>query len=298
MISINVCDDQRELKRHGTYAFPVAVYHYVMSECSRGFIDWHWHAELQLNLVTRGSICFYTHGKQYIVREGDGFFVGSSRLHMARPEGDPDSSYLCLDFHPRLIGSFPGSIYEYKFMEPFLGRGGMDHMALKKNRPEQGLILSQIKGISNLMKEKEFGYELEVQSRIIRLWLSLISLFGAKNTLDTAPGHDTTQEIIRYLHQHYQEPVSLEGVGRAVGFSTSECCRIFKRVTGDTILNYLRSYRLTKSIELLQETDLSISQIAYESGFNGASYYIESFKKELGQTPLQYRRRAVDVKGV
>lgn len=291
MISINVCDDQREIKRHGTYAFPVAVYHYVMSECARGFIDWHWHAELQLNLVTRGCISFYTHGKQYTVREGDGFFVGSSRLHMAKPEGDPDSAYLCLDFHPRLIGSFPGSIYEYKFMQPFLGKGGMDHMALKRERPEQALVLSQIKGISSLMKEKEFGYELEVQSRIIRLWLSLISLFGAKNTLDTAPGHDTTQEIIRYLHQHYQEPVSLENVGRAVGFSTSECCRIFKRVTGDTILNYLRSYRLTKSIELLQETDLSISQIAYESGFNGASYYIESFKKELGKTPLQYRRR-------
>ena len=75
-----------------------------------------------------------------------------------------------------------------------------------------------------------------------------------------------------------------------MGFSASECCRLFKRVTGDTILNYLKSYRLTRSIELLEETELPVSRIALESGFNGASYYIESFKKELKQTPLQYRR--------
>lgn len=291
MISINVYQDQREKKRHGTYAFPVAVYHYVMRDCAMGFINWHWHEEMQFNLVTRGSICFFADGRQYTVKEGDGFFIGSSRLHMARPEEDPDSSYICLDLHPRMIGSFPGSVYEYKFLKPFLGRGGLDHFVFNSADPAHALVLSQIRAVDMLMREKEFGYELLVQSRIMHLWRSMIGLFGAKNTQDTAPGHDTAQEIIRYLHQHYQDPVSLEGVGRAVGFSTSECCRIFKRVTGDTILNYLRSYRLTKSIELLQETDLSISQIAYESGFNGASYYIESFKKELGQTPLQYRRR-------
>nr|MBQ6241335.1 helix-turn-helix transcriptional regulator [Lachnospiraceae bacterium] len=106
-----------------------------------------------------------------------------------------------------------------------------------------------------------------------------------------AQGHETAQEIIRFLRTHYQEPVSLADVGRAVGFSESECCRQFRQMTGDTILNYLRSYRLTRSIELLEDTRLSVSEIAYESGFSGASYYIECFKKELNQTPLQYRKR-------
>ncbi len=96
--------------------------------------------------------------------------------------------------------------------------------------------------------------------------------------------------MIRFLRGHYREELSLEDVGHAVGFSSGECCRLFKRVTGGTILNYLRSYRLTRSIELLEETELPISQVALESGFNGVSYYIECFRKELLMTPLQYRR--------
>ena len=132
-----------------------------------------------------------------------------------------------------------------------------------------------------------------MQSKIQQLWLDVISLQRKERESGRAPvqGHETAQEIIRFLRTHYQEPVSLADVGRAVGFSESECCRQFRQMTGDTILNYLRSYRLTRSIELLEDTQLSVSEIAYESGFSGASYYIECFKKELNQTPLQYRKR-------
>ena len=44
------------------------------------------------------------------------YTINSGRLHMARPETDPDSSYLCLDFHPRLLSSFSGSIFEEKYV--------------------------------------------------------------------------------------------------------------------------------------------------------------------------------------
>jgi AraC-like DNA-binding protein len=297
MISINVYDDQREMKQHGSFEFPVAVYHYVMSDCVMGYINWHWHEEIQLNLVTHGAVRFFADGQQVLVKEGDGFFINSGRLHMARPEADPDSSYLCLDFHPRLMSSFSGSIFEEKYVKPYLAGDGLNHRKLSSRSSEQEAVLRQLETIDRLYRSAEFGYELKIAAQIAELWLRLISLSGEAAAPTPLRSHDTAQEIIRFLRQHYQEDLTLNDVGRAVGFSASECCRLFKRVTGDTILNYLKSYRLTRSIELLEETELPVSRIALESGFNGASYYIESFKKELRQTPLQYRREHRTVSG-
>ncbi len=213
MISINVYDDQREIKQHGTYAFPVAVYHYVMSDCVMGYINWHWHEEIQLSLVTKGAIRFYADGQQYLVLEGDGFFINSGRLHMAKPEGDPDSSYLCLDFHPRLLSSFEGSVFEEKYVRPYISGAQISHRLLDSRHAGQRRILKALQRIGDLYSEADFGYELKIRSVIDELW-----------------------------------------------------------------------------IELLEDSDLSVSQIAYESGFSSASYYIESFRKELHQTPLQYRK--------
>ena len=290
MFSINVYDDQREMKQHGSYEFPAAVYHYVMSDCVMGFINWHWHEEIQLNLVTKGAVRFFADGQQLLVKEGDGFFINSGRLHMARPEGDPASSYLCLDFHPRLLSSFTGSVFEGKYVRPYLGKEGLSHLPLYNDVAAQSAVLKQLQEIDRLFRKADFGYELKIGSEILLLWLRLIRLTGEAPAADPGHHHDTVQEIISFLRQHYQEDLSLNDVSRAVGFSASECCRLFKRVTGDTILNYLKSYRLTRSIEMLEETELPVSRIALESGFNGASYYIESFKKELHVTPLQYRR--------
>ena len=296
LITINVYDDQREMKRHGTYAFPLAVYHYVMSDCMLGYINWHWHEEIQLTLVTKGAIRFFADGQQYLLEEGEGFFINSGRLHMARPEKDPDSSYLCLDFHPRLLSSFSGSVFEEKYVMPYMEGSSLNHLKLAPGHPEDAFILETVKKIASLCEEASFGYEMKVQALVGQLWLSLIQRRKPEQVAAMSRSHDTAQEMIRFLQTHYQDTVSLTQVARAVGFSESECCRLFKRVTGETILNYLKSYRLARSIELLEETDLSVSQIAYESGFSGASYYIESFRRLLHQTPLQYRKEHKRIK--
>ena len=93
-----------------------------------------------------------------------------------------------------------------------------------------------------------------------------------------------------YLSRNYDRRVSLEEIAQAVSFSASECCRVFKKVTGETIFEYLRSYRLARSMELLRNTQLSVSQIAYDTGFCSTSYLIETFKASFGITPLQYRK--------
>ena len=102
MISIRVLDDQKEIKQHGTREFPVAVYHYVMSECVLGYINWHWHDEIQLCVVTKGRMNFQVSGAQYLLSEGEGFGKARRRsgLCLSLPGFSPP--------HPRRLSRLGG----------------------------------------------------------------------------------------------------------------------------------------------------------------------------------------------
>lgn len=72
----------------------------------------------------------------------------------------------------------------------------------------------------------------------------------------------------------------------------SKCCAIFREQLRKSPVEYLNEYRLNKSVELLTNTDKSILEIAYDTGFSNSSYYTEIFGGRFGCTPSQYRKRA------
>lgn len=84
--------------------------------------------------------------------------------------------------------------------------------------------------------------------------------------------------------------ISLNDVADSVYLSKSECCRFFRKATGQLLFAYISHYRIDKSLELLTQTDKKISVIAAEVGFSTQSYYTECFKKQIGLTPYQFRQ--------
>lgn len=281
-----------ETTKHGSFAFPLAVYHSVMSRNIQGHIPWHWHKEIQFCRVTAGEIRFFVNEKQYRLQKGDGVFVNSGYLHMAKPVEDPESAYICLDVDPELISSFPGSVFEKKYVTPFLRDPAMEDQFLSQNIPWQKEILDEIAQAYSLYEEKGFGYEFRLSALVGEMWRLLLAhrseeAIGFHNRFRE---NSVAQSILIYIRRHYSRRVTLPEIAKAVSFSTGECCRIFKKVTGETIFSYLRAYRLARSMELLKDTDLSISQIAYDTGFCSTSYFIETFKAQHGHTPLQYRK--------
>lgn len=76
-----------------------------------------------------------------------------------------------------------------------------------------------------------------------------------------------------------------------IGLSRSECCRYFKKQSGQTISDYLLRYRIHKSMYLLEETDSTIARVAQSCGFSSQSYYTRRFRELTGMTPKQYRQK-------
>ena len=282
----------QETTLHGTYGFPLAVYHSVMSRNVLGYTPWHWHEEFQFCLVTGGSIRFLVGTKTYLLNEGDGIFIGSGYLHMAKPVQDPDSSYICLDVGERLLGLFPGSIFEERYLLPYRKAAFMEVCPFYKEKEWQAQELRRIRRAYELYEEKPFGYEFHLAAIIGELWLALLE-HRPEGEAETGSRreHEAVQAVIRFIQKHYPDPITMEEAAKEAHFSVGECSRIFRRVTGETVFSYLRAYRLERGLELLAGTDHPVAQIADEVGFCSASYFVELFRKQHGITPLQYRKR-------
>ncbi len=290
---IPIDHSSRETTLHGTFDFPVAVYHSVMSRNVLGFTNWHWHKEMQLCVVTFGSIEFIVSQRRFLLQKGQGIFINSGFLHTAKPTGNPDSSYLCLNFHPKLLCFFDGSIFQQNYVLPYRDLPAFSAILMDEQEPWQHRILESVQNICQLTDKQPFAYEYECALLLGEIWLKLIrnhsvqvDKLSARNSLE----NQRLQTILDYINVHHGESFTIADVAAQAALSASECCRFFKKMTGETIFSYVQMFRLSKGAQLLRSTDGSISEIAYSVGFGSSSYFIEVFRKYMHTTPLQYRK--------
>lgn len=90
--TISVDAQNRESTRHGTHGFPMAVYNSILSRNVLGYTRLHWHEELQFCAVVQGTVTFSVNEASWRLETGDGIFINSGYLHMARPLGNPDAA--------------------------------------------------------------------------------------------------------------------------------------------------------------------------------------------------------------
>jgi signal transduction histidine kinase/CheY-like chemotaxis protein len=112
---------------------------------------------------------------------------------------------------------------------------------------------------------------------------------GRQHTLGRA-----TQQLVRQatasIHTRYAEALNREDIARQVGISADYLTDCFRQELGITPMTYLRRYRILRARELLETTDLSIMQIALQTGFSDGAYFTRTFQREVGMSPRAYRR--------
>ena len=114
----------------------------------------------------------------------------------------------------------------------------------------------------------------------------LDALLEQQRAVETRP----IRQARAYVQQHYSEPITLESVCEAAGFSASYFSALFKRETGENFVKYLTRVRIDRAKELLQHTNLSVADICSRVGYNDLKHFTQTFKKETSLSPAQYRR--------
>ena len=135
--------------------------------------------------------------------------------------------------------------------------------------------------------EKYWGHKISLQLIFSELLVSFVRLFTADNSQSGDRAAFQARDI---LDASPENDVDLEKLSEACSVSKSHLCRVFKKLTGQTVTQYLNAVRVSKACELLSETDLSIEAIALKTGFNNPSYFFRVFKKQTGKLPLAWRK--------
>ncbi len=95
--------------------------------------------------------------------------------------------------------------------------------------------------------------------------------------------------VIAYIRQHLSEPLSISQLCRYGCMSRANFFRAFKRATGLSPVAFINRERVLCAAQLLLQDFQSLADVCYQVGFNSVSYFIRTFKKYFGMTPLRYR---------
>lgn len=97
------------------------------------------------------------------------------------------------------------------------------------------------------------------------------------------------RKAIDYITSHYNLPIKIPEIAKALGLSEKYLSSLFKKETGSTLVSYIEHIRVEEARRILSYTNLSYSEIADQLSFNSHSYFAKVFKKHTGFTPMEYR---------
>jgi transcriptional regulator GlxA family with amidase domain len=106
------------------------------------------------------------------------------------------------------------------------------------------------------------------------------------------------REAVAHMHENCALPWTLDMLARAVGSSRSALAERFRDAMGDTPLAYLRTVRLQRAMRLLGESDRTLEQIALAVGYHDAFGFSKAFKRAVGLSPGEYRKRDVSERDI
>jgi AraC-like DNA-binding protein len=95
--------------------------------------------------------------------------------------------------------------------------------------------------------------------------------------------------LISYLDQHYSDNLTLDDLARVACLSRRSLTRSFRNAYGDSPIDYLIRLRLDRAAVLLQDTDLTVLDIAQQVGFADSNYFARAFRRHYGASPTAYR---------
>ncbi|QNF29915.1 AraC family transcriptional regulator [Metabacillus elymi] len=278
----------KELTEHRTVVLPIACYETTINQNINGYIPHHWHDEFQFVLIVKGEAIFQINEEKLAVREGEGLFINSGSLHMAKDKNDSGCVYICLNVSPSFVLS--QELYT-SYVNPYIIATNIPYLYLDAKELWAKNILAAIVKINQLIQQNPPYYEIDITIQLTLIWKNLlINGFELEYEHTEMLKSHRMKQMLNWIHLHYAEKILLDDIARAGQLSRSECCRYFKRILKTTPLNYVTDYRIQKSLILLQQSEFNVTDAAYQVGFNSTSYFIDKFRNSMNMTPLAYKK--------
>lgn len=263
--------DKRHIK---LYSIP----DFVAIGCVKSNKKWsfyeHIHHSHEYIYVKKGSIKYWCDGQEFIVQEGDFYFIQPGQKHREISYMEP-IEFIYLKFR-------------------YNNNKKIEDPSLQIIRNVDKNVIELIEKILLELENQQFGAKQIVEAIILELiWnvrriLNIVddlnpNKFGYKNTL--------VKKAVEYIKLNKFQKLSVKQIADNCNVSPDYLSHIFKDITELTLLQFIESIRMNEAMSMITNSDLNINQIAYKLGYNDSLYFSKKFKKSFGMSPSNYRKQ-------
>jgi len=275
--------EYNEKKQHGTADFPIECYH-VDEQHPRYHMPFHWHKELEIIRILEGRLILCLDDEEITAKAGDVIFINEGVIHGGFPE---NCIYECIVFDMKPLLMHTDACRRY------LCQISHQHITVKNHFTKEYRTFLQIaEHLFESVQKKVPGSEL---STVGTLYEIFGIIFEYHHYTKTANPSDhvlrktaVMKQVLEYIDQNYSSTITLQDLSKIAGMSPKYFCRYFHAVIRKTPMDYVNYYRIERSCYLLSTMDLSVTETAFQCGFNDSSYFVKTFRKYKGMTPRQY----------
>ena len=241
-----------------------------------GMLKSHFHAFYEIYYLAKGRMRYIISDKLFDVRSGDVVLIPANVLHNTSYDDEVTE---------RLLINFDSSFISKNELLSLFSKGVI-HLSDSSRFDFEGLY----KKIGD-----EIGRSDDYSKDLISQYLTEMLIIFLRNDSASAPkkldGYSLImQDAVDYINQSYGSDLSLDTAAKRASLSKSFFSKKFKEVTGFGFSEYLTLVRIKNAERMLSEGKLSVTEIAFECGFNDSSYFAATFKKLIGSTPKKYEK--------
>lgn len=251
--------------------------------CEKLTIPVHWHEYIEFIYILETPMTAVVQADTYEINQGDLLIINCEELHMTQ---------VAAASTPYILIQFSADRLRELFSEADLLH--FNTCIRKEELAHHPKIPECLTEMVRLYEEDADGYQLLFTARFYEFLHELYQNFCQRKISQTEPSSNRDLKritnIVEWTRGNFRQPLTLDDAAAHLGISREYFCRIFKKYTGQTYLDYLCTIRTSNLFEDLRDTDLSIPILMEQNGLTNYKTFIRTFKKLYGTTPQKLRR--------
>ncbi|TAH69993.1 MAG: AraC family transcriptional regulator [Anaerolineaceae bacterium] len=233
----------------------------------------HWHEHIELHYVFKGKGIISCNQKDYSVEQGNLVIINSNELHVG--------TSITNEFDALVI------IFEMKeFSKEIANLNVIFQSLIQNDKKIEEIILS----IYHEEREKKLGYKVAMRGMIYELISYLLrnyvleSLSIKENNM-RKKNLTRLNTVLQYIHANYTDTITIKQLAELIHLSEYRFCHLFKESIGQSPLNYINEVRLKKAHNLLEQKEMTVTEVAASVGFTDYNNFGRLFRKYYNYAP-------------
>ncbi len=236
----------------------------------------HWHNAIEISYVIDGEIEYLCDMDNFVAKPTDIAVINPNRIHSCKATGKKGN--ICyLIVHNRFLQRYGVDLSGVTF----------SHL-IQNDEHLKNLFVQIIDEIKN----RPLCYKSIIHAKTLEIAVYIARKYSTDNT-ESIDISDHSKKLllakraIAYIHSHYKSALKIEEIANELLVSKCHLCRVFKAVTGQTLTEYINSYRVIKARDLLKSGGYTATEVSALLNFSSPSYFYRVYKKHIGHSPSQ-----------